>query len=298
MTALDSILDRLEPLLGPAAGAPVALDGGITNRNYRVTLGGADYVVRLPGKDTDLLGISREAERLATEAAAALGIAPAVAASLDECLVTSFIACEPVTSAELAGAAAEIAIALRAFHDCPIQLPVRFWVPELLEDYAAITRERGGTLPAAYAETVAIAARIAAALPDPEPAPCHDDLLAGNLIRAQADGRMLIVDWEYAGMGDRLFDLGNLSINNDFDERADERLLEAYFGEPPTDGRRAALGLMRCMSDAREAAWGVVQGAVSELDFDFGSYSQEHFDRLLASAADPRFTEWLGAAAA
>jgi thiamine kinase-like enzyme len=298
VTDLGSILERLEPLLGPAAGEPVALDGGITNRNYLVTLGGADYVVRLPGKDTNLLGISREAERLATETAAGLGIAPAVAASLDECLVTSFIACEPVTSADLAGAAAEIAVALRAFHDSGVQLPVRFWVPELLDDYAAITRERGATPPAAYAEAVAIAARIAAALPASEPAPCHDDLLAGNLIRAQDDGRMLIVDWEYAGMGDRLFDLGNLSINNDFDERADDVLLEAYFGEPPTDGRRGALGLMRCMSDAREAAWGVVQGAVSELDFDFGSYSEEHFDRLRASAADPRFTEWLGAAAA
>ena len=76
MADLKGILDRLEPLLGPAAGEPTPLDGGITNRNYRVTFGGADYVVRLPGKDTDLLGISREAERLANEAAAALGIAP------------------------------------------------------------------------------------------------------------------------------------------------------------------------------------------------------------------------------
>jgi thiamine kinase-like enzyme len=298
MADLKGILDRLEPLLGPAAGEPIALDGGITNRNYRVTLGGADYVVRMPGKDTDLLGISRQAERLATEAAAALGIAPAVAATLDECLVTSFIACEPVTPEGLAGGVAEIAGALRVFHDCGAQLPVRFWVPDLLDAYASIVAERGRTLPAAYAEAVVIAGSIAAALPASERVPCHDDLLSGNVIRAQADGRMLIVDWEYAGMGDRLFDLGNLSINNDFDERTDDLLLEAYFGEPPADGRRAALGLMRCMSDAREAAWGVVQCAVSELDFDFGSYSDEHFDRLRASAADPRFAEWLGAAAA
>ena len=50
---------------------------------------------------------------------------------------------------------------------------------------------------------------------------------------------MLIVDWEYAGMGHPCFDLGNLSVNNDFDEAADERLLRAYYGEPPTDAARA-----------------------------------------------------------
>ena len=64
-------------------------------------------------------------------------------------------------------------------------------------------------------------------------------------------------------MGHRLFDLGNLAVNNEFDDDAQERLLEAYFGEPPTPGRRAALRLMMLVSDAREAAWGVVQGSRS-----------------------------------
>jgi hypothetical protein len=73
---LDDILQDLELSLGPLTGEPTALDGGITNRNYRVTLGGADYVVRRPGKDTDLLGINREAERLATDTAASLGRPP------------------------------------------------------------------------------------------------------------------------------------------------------------------------------------------------------------------------------
>jgi hypothetical protein len=55
---------------------------------------------------------------------------------------------------------------------------------------------------------------------------------------------------------------------------------------------------MRIMSDAREAAWGVVQGVISELDFDFAAYAMKHFDRLSAAAADPRLEEWLRAAAA
>ena len=66
-----------------------------------------------------------------------------------------------------------------------------------------------------------------------------------------------------------------------------ERLLEAYFGEPAALGRLAALRLFRLVSDAREAAWGVVQGLISELDFDFTAYADEHFERLERAAADP-----------
>jgi thiamine kinase-like enzyme len=108
----------------------------------------------------------------------------------------------------------------------------------------------------------------------------------------------MIVDWEYAGMGDPRFDLGNLSINNDFDEATDERLLNAYQKGAPTDAQRAALKLMRLLSDAREAAWGVMQGVVSELDFDFEHYGREHFERLHGGGVEAHLEEWLATAKA
>jgi thiamine kinase-like enzyme len=293
---LNDILGRLEGSLGPLTGEPSELGGGITNRNFRVTLGGSDYVIRRPGKDTGLLGIDREAELLATETAARLGIAPAVAATLDDCLVTAFIACRPPTAQELQDGIEEIAGALRSFHESAVILPASFWVPHLLDRYAEIVRERGGMLPAVYIQTVAIAARIEAVLPLFELRPCHNDLLPGNIIRTERDGHILLVDWEYAGMGDPRFDLGNLSVNNGFDDGADERLLSAYLGAAPSDGARAALKLMRVMSDAREAAWAVVQGEVSELDFDFSGYGGEHFERLQAAIEQPHFEDWLAAA--
>ncbi len=295
---LNDIRERLETELAPLQGEPRELDGGITNRNFRVTLGGADYVVRLPGKDTELLGIDRSAELLANETAAALGIAPAVATIVDGCLVTSFVACRALEQSELVNAVEQIARALRAFHDSGVQLPTRFWVPELLEDYAAIAEARGARLPDGYDAARDVAARIADALPLNEPRPCHNDLLAGNLIRANDDGRTLLVDWEYAGMGDPRFDLGNLSVNNEFEESADERLLRAYHDEPPSDAQRAALKLMRVLSDAREGAWGVVQGAISALDFDFAGYAEEHFERLRTVAERPEFDDWLATTAA
>ena len=55
---------------------------------------------------------------------------------------------------------------------------------------------------------------------------------------------------------------------------------------------------MRIMSDAREAAWGVIQGVISELEFDFGGYAARHFARLRQAAGDPRLEEWFDAAAA
>jgi thiamine kinase-like enzyme len=294
---LNDIRERLEAELAPLQGEPRELDGGITNRNFRVTLGGAEYVVRLPGKDTELLGIDRSAELLANEAAAALGIAPAVAAIVDGCLVTSFVACRALEQSELVGAVEQIARALRAFHGSGVRLPTRFSVPALLDDYAAIAEARGAGLPDGYEAARDAAARIVASLPPTEQRPCHNDLLAGNLIRANDDGRILLVDWEYAGMGDARFDLGNLSVNNGFDESSDEHLLSAYYGEPPSDAQRAALRLMRVLSDAREGAWGVVQGAISALDFDFAGYASEHFERLRTTVAGRDFEEWLAEAA-
>jgi len=120
--------------------------------------------------------------------------------------------------------------------------------------------------------------------------PCHNDLLNANFID---DGeRIRIVDWEYAGMGDPFFDLGNFSINHELTADEDATLLAAYDG--PTAradrvARLARLTLMRIVSDFREAMWGVLQQGVSTLDVDFVAYAAASFDRLLGNAAAPRF---------
>jgi aminoglycoside phosphotransferase (APT) family kinase protein len=291
---LTAILPRLESHLGPPEGQPAPLDGGITNRNFRVRLGGRDYVVRLPGKDTDQLGIDRRAERLAAAQAAALRIGPELAYADEECSVTEFVPCRPVDPVGLGADPSGVGRGLRAFHDSGLELPTQFWIPALLVDYAAKVTDRGGALPAQYAGVQALVARIAERLPLDEPVPSHDDLLPGNLI--VTDRGVLLVDWEYAGMGHRYFDLGNLAVNNGFDAAAEDRLLAAYLGAPPSDGQRAALALMKIVSDAREAAWGVIQGVLSDLDFDFAAYAADHFERLDRAAADPRLEDYLSAA--
>jgi thiamine kinase-like enzyme len=296
MGELGEMLAQLEPSLGPLRGEPQPLEGGITNRNFRVTLGDAEYVLRRHGRETELLGIDREAERAASEAAAGMGIAPKLVATVRGGLVSRFVNCVELSGDELRARVEQIALALRRFHDSPLVLGASFWVPDLLERYAEIATTRGATLPPAYRQAQSAAAQIASAVPLGVSRPCHNDLLPGNIIRAAEDDSILIVDWEYAGMGHPYFDLGNLAVNNGLDEEAEGRLLRAYEGAQPGDRDRARLRLMRVISDAREAAWGVVQSALSDLDFDFDGYAALHFERMLAAVEGPDFGAWLAAA--
>ncbi len=279
-------VERLEAQLGAAEGEPTVLGGGITNHNFRARFGGREVVVRLPGNDTELLGSDRSGEREANGLAAAAGVAPEVLAHLEDpvVLVTAFVEGPTMESPQLREPAAlrEVAVALRRVHDCGT-IEARFDTFRLVEDYAAATRARGGTVPPAYERAHAAAARIEAApaLASGGSVLCHDDLLPANFI-ATPDG-IRIVDWEYAGMGNRWFDLGNFAVNNELGPAEEEAFLTAYWSAPPIAADLAALRLMRLMSDFREAMWGVVQVAISDLDFDFTGYAEKHFGRLLAA---------------
>jgi thiamine kinase-like enzyme len=270
------------------------LEGGITNRNYRIEVDGEAFVLRVPGRETSLLGIDREAEHEAARRAEAAGAGPPVFAFLADrgCLVTRFVAGTriPTEDLEREHVLAAVVGSIRAIHACP-PISATFPVFRVVDSYRRIASDRGVQIPPAYDEAHACAEQIEAAFayhPMPETV-CHDDLLNANFL---LDGNHVwIVDYEYAGMGDPFFDLGNLSINNGLSGEAQETLLRLYFGSV-RDVHRARLGLMRIMSDFREAMWGVVQQALSTLDVDYVAYAERHFDRLLAGAADERFEAW------
>ncbi|MGH2938750.1 MAG: phosphotransferase [Solirubrobacterales bacterium] len=291
------IVEKLEGKLGVAEGEPSVLEGGITNHNFRARFGGREVVVRLPGNDTELLGSDRSGEREANSLAAAAGIAPELVAAFDDpvVLVTAFVEGPTMEADELRDprVLAEVGAALRRVHGCGT-IGARFDAFRLVEDYAAATHSRGGEVPEAYERAHAMAARIEATpmFADEAPVLCHNDLLPANFIDSP-DG-VRLVDWEYAGMGNRWFDLGNFAVNNELGPDEEEDFLvgylgAAYLGAPPSPADLAALRLMRLMSDFREAMWGVVQTAISGLDFDFAGYARNHFDRLLTAAAGPEF---------
>src|SRR5262249_55154261 len=160
-------LERLVPLLGVPAGAPQPLHGGITNRNYRVTLGGCDYVVRVTSPDTVFLEIDRRAEHAAALAAAQVGVGPEVAAFLpdQQSLVTRFIPGRPIAREELressflpAGARA-----VRAIHDAP-PIPGAFNAFRVVQTYAVTAASKGVLIPTEFTAASRIAEEIEAAL--------------------------------------------------------------------------------------------------------------------------------------
>jgi thiamine kinase-like enzyme len=258
------------------------LGGGITNRNFKVEAGGQEFVLRIGGKDTELLGIDRAAEHAASCVAADLGLGPEVVAFVEPegYLVTRYVDGE-VGKFDLE----RVGAALRRLHDGPA-LPARFDSFRVVEAYRATALERGIAVPSAYVRATKIADQIERRRSGTTFRPCHNDLLSANFIE---DGtRLWLVDWEYAGMGDPFFDLGNFAVNNELGEEGENELLAAYGSD---DGE--ALVLMRFMSDFREAMWGIVQLAISELDFDFKAYAEEHFERLARTAAEPRFLKAL-----
>ena len=139
---LTDVVGRLAALLGPREGGVAILEGGITNRNFRVNLGGTAYVVRLPGKNTALLGIDREAEQMATRRASELELGPKVAAMLTEpsCLVTCFIASREMTARSCAARAAHLDRERAApLHGSGLELPTSFHVLDIANRYAEIS---------------------------------------------------------------------------------------------------------------------------------------------------------------
>jgi len=85
-----------------------------------------------------------------------------------------------------------------------------------------------------------------------------------------------VVDWEYAGVGNPLFDLASVSANCDLSTELESVILEAYFGQNSPDVMRE-LQILKTVSLLREALWAVIQTVKSQIDFDYGAYAADNF---------------------
>ena len=279
--------------LWPGRPATVSdLSGGITNRNFRVDVDGEAFVLRMGGQNTSLLGIDRVTEHAASLRAAEIGVGPKVEAFIEPegWLVTRFIEGRgiPPEVIRQPDGIRRVAAVLRSIHGAAA-IPGRFDAHAVVDQYRVEALAHGVSVPPEFVAAHEVSERIRTARGPQGLVPCHNDLLNANFLD---DGEIRIVDWEYAGMGDRFFDLANLSVNHEFGLGEDSMLVAAYFGdEKPAD--LAALRLMRFMSDFREAMWGVLQSGISELDFDFKGYADKHFNRMLTTAADPQFDRYV-----
>jgi aminoglycoside phosphotransferase (APT) family kinase protein len=281
---MGEVVNELASRLWPGRVKTIeVLAHGITNSNYVVDLGDERVVVRVPGSNTQLLGIDRTNEVVAGGLAAAQGVGPEVLFT-DEgtgCIVFRFIDGRTVPAAELCEEPmlGDFVRTLRVVHAAGIAPTI--WNPyEVIRDHRDVALARDVRAPFDIARAVELLDAIEIARPFRATVLGHNDLLNANFL---FDGRLRIVDWEYAGMSDPFFDLANVAVNNFFPDAAEHSLIRHYFGEDD-DARMATLAVMKIVSELREAMWGVVQMAISKLDVDFTAYAAERGNHALALA--------------
>ncbi len=295
---IEQVIDAIPEWGGRTVAAdPIA--GGLTNRNFRVTVDGTPHFVRIPGEATELLAVDRGNELANSRAAAAAGVGPRVVQHVPQwdVIVLEWLPGRTMSNAAFAepGAPRRIAGALRRLHAGP-RFRDDFDMFRLTERYLALVDELVIPVPAGYRDGIAEVPRIEAALSArPLPSvPCHNDLLAENYLDDGA--RLWIVDYEYSGNNDPTFELGNTAQELGFDQDRQAELCAAYFGQ----ARAALLARMRLqmiMSDVGWTLWAAIQARISAIDFDFGGWAQERWQRAAAMIEGPDFEHWLRAAA-
>ncbi len=276
------------------------ISGGLTNRNFRVSVDGTSHFVRIPGVATDLLAVDRGNELANTIAAAEAGVGPRVLHHLPawNVVVLEWLNAKTMSNAAFQhpGAPARIAEALQRLHAGP-GFRDDFDMVALSRRYLGVIDERRIPVPNGYREHLADVPRIDAALRahPPESVPCNNDLLAENYLD---DGnRLWIVDYEYSGNNDPTFEIGNTAQELEFDEGRLRQLIAAYFGEA-TPALIARCRLQMIMSDVGWCLWAAIQARISPIDFDFWGWAVERWARAEAMIDGPDFEDWLGATAA
>jgi len=270
------------------------LSGGITNNNFRLEVGEESFVLRITGANTELLGIDRNQEYEANLLAGRLGIAPEVVYFIqpEGYLVTRFITGHPIPPEEMRQPEniRRVMEVVGRIHRMPT-LSGSFSVFRIIDSYTETARRYRVPFPDNFDRLMGRVkdAESALMVHPGRPCPCHNDLLNGNFL---TNGKLYVLDWEYAGMGDPYFDLANFSDHHSLSEEQDGWLLKCYFGEV-TSTHLAHLKIMKVLSDLREAAWGLVQIGISKLDFDFRDYADRFLDRVNQNLPDLTWGQWL-----
>jgi len=271
------------------------LSGGLTNTNFRVTVEGEPYFVRIPGASTELLAVDRKNEYHNTKAAAEAGVGPKVLYHLPDhdVMVLEFINGVTMSNESLnaPGMPARIAESLKCLH-AGSRFYTDFNMFRLTEYYMDIVKEYQVRIPDGYPERLPTVKRIEdALLVQPLPTvPCNNDLLAENYID---DGQMLrLIDFEYSGNNDPCFELGNTCQELKYDDARIEEICGAYFGSPTAD-KIARMKLNMIMSDVGWGLWAAIQAKISKIDYDFWGWALERWGRAEEKMDSTHFSTWL-----
>jgi thiamine kinase-like enzyme len=289
-----SALARIPMLRGvrPEAVKLEPLDS-LTNATYKITTGGLAYTLRLPGKDTYEY-VDRAAEEHNARIMAAAGVNAEVLYfdATDGTMLTEFVEGVSMTETRFGRdpeAPARVALALKQVHRLGPIFKSRFDVFAMIEVYLGILRKLRAPLPKDYYELEQEAEAVRRALDaTPMPlSPCHNDPWPANFL--DAGGRLYIIDWEFSGMNDPMWDLGDLSVEAGFGPKQDRMMIEAYYGADAPLAQYSRLALYKALSDLLWALWGLIQHANDNPRNDFLTYALGRLGRCKALMGSTEF---------
>ena len=270
--------------------------GGLTNLVYKIQHPSTDQalIVRLPGKGTEEY-IDRKVEAHNARMASRAGVSAEVLHTNTETgLMIS--KCIPgittMTSDQFAarqGSPARAGLALSKLHTSGVVFEFRFELFAMIDEYLGILAGKDISMPDGYNDIVQQAQPVKAALLK-QPvalAPCHCDPLCENFLD---DGEVMwIVDWEYSGMNDPYWDLGDLSVEGGFSTEQELEMMRAYCQGEPHPSEIARVIIYKAMCDLLWTLWGLIQHADGNPAEDFWAYATGRFDRCKALMQQANF---------
>ena len=281
------------------------LGGGITNHNFVVTVTGrpdlpwgGKYVMRIPGQGSDYF-IDREREHRNAVAASEAGVTPPILYMLEPemCTVVPFIEGETMHPEDLAGhpdRLEKVVDIMKAYHD-KATFANDLHVFDMIREYLGMARGVDAEFPDDMDWMLDLGGQIEQAMTrDVPPAvACHCDLLSENFI-LEPGGRMWVIDWEYGGMTDPYFDLGDYVMEHPF-TRDEERLIIATYCGEMDEKYFGRLMLYKALSAIWWGVWAMIQHTVSQIDFDYLEWGLERIGRAETVVSDPDYQQWLAA---
>jgi thiamine kinase-like enzyme len=257
--------------------------GGLTNLVFRVDYDGGAYCVRIPGKGTEEY-IDRKVEAHAAKAAAQAGVSPELLWFGDDGLmVTRYLDHTTTMTPDLfkstVGAPLRAGKVFKQLHTSGQTFNFRFELFRMIDEYLKVLSTKEVSFPEGDHDVLKEAEGVRAALnARPLPlAPCHCDPLCENFL--DTGTRMWLVDWEYSGMNDPMWDLGDLSVEAGFDVVEEEEMLLGYFGGEPSRQERGRMVIYKAMCDLLWTLWGLIQHANKNPVDDFWAYAVNRFER-------------------
>ncbi len=292
MMDLEEAIDRISPMIDASLASATRL-AGLTNINYRMSTTDGDVVVRIPGRGTSDY-IDRHAEEIAALVTAQAGVNVPVKFFdvSDGLMVTQFIdnslTMSPAAFTEH-GAIRRAADVMRRLHHIPKPFATDFKVAPVIADFKAILASKRAPLPEDWREVEAQADFALGLLAERPVAlvPSHCDPLCENFL--DTGDTMYLIDYEYSGNFDPMWDLGDFSVEAGFTTEQDDVLVHAYFDGTPPPADVARMVIYKALCDVLWSLWGIVQHINDNPVEDFWTYAVGRFERCRTLLATPAY---------